>query len=70
MTIHIHAGGTTRTLCDLPLVLGDVAWEDAAKADCHRCASYFGRRVPQYGPEWVSHVLSGGTVLNGNLLVG
>jgi len=46
MTIHIHAGGTTRTLCDQPLVLGDVSWEDAAKAECTVCASYFGRRVP------------------------
>jgi len=70
MTIHIHAGGTLETLCGQPLMLGDVAWEDASKADCAKCAEHFGRRVPQYGPEWVAHVQSGGTVLDGNLLVG
>jgi len=70
MRIHIHAGGTLRTICGQDLVLGDVAWEDAAKADCPACAEPFGRRVPQYGPEWVAHATSGGTVLDGNLLVG
>lgn len=70
MTIHIHAGGTLRTLCDRPLLLGDVSWEDAPKADCPECAAFFGRRVPQFGPEWVEHALAGGTILDGNLLVG
>lgn len=70
MRIHIHAGGTLLTLCGLPLVLGDVSWEQAAEADCHRCAEHFGRRVPQYGPEWVAHATSGGRILDGNLLVG
>lgn len=70
MTIHIHAGGTLETLCGLPLMQGDTAWNAAHEATCAKCAEPFGRRVPQYGPEWVAHVASGGTVLDGNLLVG
>lgn len=27
------------------------------------------RVVPQYGPEWVEHVTSGGAVRNGNILL-
>ena len=69
-TIHIHAGGTLRTICGQPLVQGDVSWEDAVKTDCVPCALTFGRRVPQYGPEWVAHATSGGRILDGNLLVG
>lgn len=70
MTIHIHAGGTLRTICGLPLLQGDIAWEDAHRATCVPCALPFGTRVPQYGPAWVAHVAAGGTVLDGNLLVG
>ena len=29
-----------------------------------------GKRVDQYGPEWLAHVLAGGEVRYGNLLVG
>jgi hypothetical protein len=71
MKLHIHAGGTTRTLCDQPLVLGtNVSWEQATDATCVPCAAHFGRRVPQFGPEWVAHATSGGRILDGNLLVG
>lgn len=74
MATHVHAGGTLETLCGQPLRLDDVetnvSWEQAAQADCVPCAEHFGRRVPQYGPEWVAHATSGGRILNGNLLVG
>ena len=72
--IHIHAGGTLRTFCDQPLRLDDVetnvSWEQATEADCVRCAEFFGKRVPQFGPEWQAHVAAGGRLLDGNLLVG
>jgi hypothetical protein len=70
MRIHIHAGGTLLTLCDQPVRLTDVSWEQATEATCTVCASHFGKRVPQYGPEWVAHATSGGRILDGNLLVG
>ena len=69
--VHVHSGGTLVAYCGLALSDATVfvAWEDATKATCPDCAFHFGRRVPQYGPEWVAHVLDGGTVLDGNLLV-
>ena len=69
--VHVHSGGTLVAYCGIALsdATTFVAWEDAAKVTCPGCAIHFGRLVPQFGPEWVQHVLAGGTVVAGNILV-